>query len=163
MWATLLHASAVFVSSPQAGSRFGVDWDTIWSVPPLPLPDPSASVERCAESEAVRLFVERARAVAPECHYEQCRENTPGLEVGQRCSGDVLAKGMPDFPMREIFTTVLLLLVVAAVVVASLVSRSGGCTLSRGGNWAVTLSQGCHDPSGGTSFDAVHRLVSAGR
>jgi hypothetical protein len=72
------------------------------------------------------------------------------------------ARGMPDFPLREIFTSVLVLLVVA-VLAAALVTRSGGCTLPRGGNWAVALSQGCHDVSGGTSFNAVRRQLSAGR
>lgn len=45
----------------------GIAGETVWPVPTLALPDPQlpASLEELAQSEAVRLFVERAAAVQP--------------------------------------------------------------------------------------------------
>ncbi|MFN8557459.1 MAG: hypothetical protein U0531_08945 [Dehalococcoidia bacterium] len=63
-------AAALLAGCPQvrilATSRpLGINGETVWRVPSLTLPDPErpGPVEAVAEYEAVRLFVERARAV----------------------------------------------------------------------------------------------------
>jgi predicted ATPase/DNA-binding XRE family transcriptional regulator len=43
----------------------GVPYEQVWTVPPLALPKGGTSVERLAQVGAVRLFVDRARAVWP--------------------------------------------------------------------------------------------------
>jgi predicted ATPase/DNA-binding CsgD family transcriptional regulator/DNA-binding XRE family transcriptional regulator len=55
--------------------------EAVWRVPPLRTPAPGASVEETGCSEAVHLFVERAREVAP--WFELDASNT--AEVGQLC------------------------------------------------------------------------------
>jgi predicted ATPase/class 3 adenylate cyclase len=44
----------------------GVTGEQLWRVPPLQLPDPGASADEVAASEAVQLFVERARLARPD-------------------------------------------------------------------------------------------------
>ena len=68
----------------------GVTGETVWTVPPLSLPDPDRSlefedVERC---EAVRLFVERTEASTP--GFSLTQENAPA--VARLC---VRLDGMP--------------------------------------------------------------------
>ncbi|MGH9174878.1 MAG: ATP-binding protein, partial [Vicinamibacterales bacterium] len=46
--------------------RLRVDGEVTWRVPSLSLPETEATVDQIAESEAVQLFVERARLVRPE-------------------------------------------------------------------------------------------------
>jgi non-specific serine/threonine protein kinase len=43
----------------------GVDGEAVWPVPPLSLPDPDSAEGSAADSDAVALFVERARAAKP--------------------------------------------------------------------------------------------------
>ena len=43
----------------------GIDGEQVWPLPSLALPDPSSPVDLVAASEAVTLFIERARAVQP--------------------------------------------------------------------------------------------------
>ena len=42
-----------------------VQGEQLWTVPPLTVPDASASISGLSEADAVRLFVDRARAVEP--------------------------------------------------------------------------------------------------
>ncbi len=44
----------------------GVTGERAWLVPPLDLPDPAASVAALAQSDAVQLFIDRARDVVPD-------------------------------------------------------------------------------------------------
>jgi predicted ATPase/class 3 adenylate cyclase len=45
--------------------RLGVPGETVWTVPPLSLPSPAATVEELTGSDAVTFFCERARAAQP--------------------------------------------------------------------------------------------------
>ncbi len=45
--------------------RLNIEGETIWRLPPLPLPGAVTSVEAVADTDAVRLFVDRARRVRP--------------------------------------------------------------------------------------------------
>ena len=45
--------------------RLGVAGETVWTVPPLSLPSPAATVEDLTGSDAVTFFCERARAARP--------------------------------------------------------------------------------------------------
>ena len=56
----------------------GVPGETVWSVPPLTTPgarDDAAGTEGLLDYEAVRLFVERAAAVAPDLHLDNLQTN----------------------------------------------------------------------------------------
>ncbi len=69
-----------------------VSGEQVYPVPPLALPDAEIgeSVAALAESEAVQLFVERARAVRPD--FELTAENAPAvLELCMRLDGLPLA------------------------------------------------------------------------
>ena len=44
--------------------------ETVWPVPPLTTPEPAATSERLLDYEAVRLFVDRATAVAPDLRLD---------------------------------------------------------------------------------------------
>jgi len=62
----------------------------IYPVPPLSLPDPRARASVIADSEAVRLFVERARSVNP--GFTLSEENAPAIaEICNRLDGLPLA------------------------------------------------------------------------
>ncbi len=45
--------------------RLNIEGETIWRLAPLPLPEPGASDDTAAASDAVLLFVDRARSVRP--------------------------------------------------------------------------------------------------
>ncbi|MGI8799019.1 MAG: LuxR C-terminal-related transcriptional regulator [Pseudonocardia sp.] len=45
--------------------RLNIEGETVWRLPPLPLPDDLASFDAAADTDAVRLFVDRARSVRP--------------------------------------------------------------------------------------------------
>jgi non-specific serine/threonine protein kinase len=45
--------------------RLNIEGETAWWLPPLPLPDADTSAEAAASTDAVRLFVDRARSVRP--------------------------------------------------------------------------------------------------
>jgi predicted ATPase/class 3 adenylate cyclase len=62
----------------------------VFPVPPLTLPDPRAPLGRIAASEAVRLFVDRARSVRPE--FDLTDENAAAVaEISVRLDGLPLA------------------------------------------------------------------------
>jgi predicted ATPase/DNA-binding CsgD family transcriptional regulator len=70
----------------------GIAGETSWLVPSLSLPDPGdpPSIEQSARYEAIRLFVERARAVAS--HFEMTEENALAVaRVCERLEGIPLA------------------------------------------------------------------------
>jgi predicted ATPase/DNA-binding CsgD family transcriptional regulator len=70
----------------------GVPGETVWRVPPLTLPYPRepARPDRLLRSEAVRLFVERARTAQPE--FRLTPQNAPAVaEICDRLDGLPLA------------------------------------------------------------------------
>lgn len=60
----------------------GVTGERAWLVPPLELPDPAASVTALAQSDAVQLFIDRARDVVPD--FELTPANA--ADVGAICT-----------------------------------------------------------------------------
>jgi predicted ATPase/DNA-binding XRE family transcriptional regulator len=70
--------------------RLGVPVERHWPVPSLAVPGPDAPIERRHESEAVRLFVERASAISPA--FSLTPETGPSVAaVCQRLDGIPLA------------------------------------------------------------------------
>jgi len=67
-----------------------VDGEQLWPVPPLSLPRDGASVDDLAASDAVRLFVERGRAVLPAFTLDGAGGATIG-EICRRLDGLSLA------------------------------------------------------------------------
>jgi predicted ATPase len=63
---TLLKAAAGVVVLATSRAPLGVGGETDWRVPPLSLPAPDGPTEALAGSDAVSLFLERARKVRPE-------------------------------------------------------------------------------------------------
>jgi predicted ATPase/DNA-binding CsgD family transcriptional regulator len=91
-------AQAMLLSCPQlkilATSReaLGVAGEMEWRVPPLPVPeeDHTPSVEEAARSEAVRLFVERARS--KQAGFSLSNDNAPAVvQVSRNLDGIPLA------------------------------------------------------------------------
>jgi predicted ATPase/DNA-binding XRE family transcriptional regulator len=73
--AALLHAAPSLTLLATSRITLRLSGEQIFEVPPLDLPDPRqvADLDTVAQSEAVRLFLERARLVAPT--FELTREN----------------------------------------------------------------------------------------
>jgi predicted ATPase/class 3 adenylate cyclase len=72
--------------------ELGVAGETRWRVPSLPVPDPERlpALEQVAESAAVALFVDRARAASPS--FQLTKDNAPlVVQVCQRLDGIPLA------------------------------------------------------------------------
>lgn len=65
---TLLGAAPGLKVVTSSRAPLGIDGEQEFSIPPLELPDPARlpSLEVLAQSDAVRLFIERARAVKPD-------------------------------------------------------------------------------------------------
>lgn len=77
----------------------GLVGETTWPVPPLSLPDDSASLDRLVESDAVRLFIERARNSDP--NFSLSQENAPAVaEICHRLDGLPLALELAAMRMR---------------------------------------------------------------
>ncbi|MBI4278169.1 MAG: AAA family ATPase [Armatimonadetes bacterium] len=70
--------------------RIGVAAERLWPVPPLAVPAPDLPVEESLQSEAVRLFSDRARAVAPSFRFTPASTRTVG-EICRRLDGMPLA------------------------------------------------------------------------
>lgn len=72
----------ILATSRQSLSLAG---ETIWSVPPLPIPDPrtTTTLEQFRESPVVRLFTDRARSVFP--RFEITEENAAHVAFICRC------------------------------------------------------------------------------
>ena len=70
----------------------GVEGEQVWPVPPLALPEANAqsTPERLQQSEAVRLFVDRARSSRPDFELTE-RNASPIAEVCRRLDGLPLA------------------------------------------------------------------------
>jgi predicted ATPase/DNA-binding CsgD family transcriptional regulator len=89
---TLLRACPDLKILATSREALGVAGETSWLVPSLSLPDPrdSPPAEQLVRYEAIRLFVERARAVASS--FEITEENAPAVaRVCQRLDGMPLA------------------------------------------------------------------------
>jgi predicted ATPase len=77
----------ILASSREA---LGIDGENSFRVPSLSLPDPNGGLQTVEESEAVKLFMERAHAVLPE--FELTEVNTPFVaQICQRLDGIALA------------------------------------------------------------------------
>jgi predicted ATPase/DNA-binding CsgD family transcriptional regulator len=61
----LLRSTAELCILATSREPLGVTGETIWSVPPLSLREPHAPVHEQLESDAVRLFIDRAQAAGP--------------------------------------------------------------------------------------------------
>ncbi|HXL84882.1 MAG TPA: adenylate/guanylate cyclase domain-containing protein, partial [Casimicrobiaceae bacterium] len=110
----LLHACAelsvqLLQSSPHlkilASSRehLHVKGEATYPVPPLSVPDPNAKItlEALTQFEAVRLFVERARAVQPEFQVTQTNAKTVA-DICQRLDGIPLAIELASARVRAL-------------------------------------------------------------
>lgn len=85
----------------------GVRGERAWLVPPLGLPDPDAGGDVIGRSEAVRLFVERARDVAPA--FELTSENAPAIAgICQAVDGIPLAIELAAARVRVLSATQIL-------------------------------------------------------
>ena len=67
----LLKAAPAVVVLATSRARLGVEGETVWQVPPMSLPASAASSGALAGSDAVALFVERARQARPGFHSER--------------------------------------------------------------------------------------------
>lgn len=63
---SLLHSCPQLTILATSREALGVPGERAWLVPPLALPAPDASADEIRDSEAVRLFVDRAQEVAPD-------------------------------------------------------------------------------------------------
>ena len=87
---TLLRQCAELVILGTSREALGVPGERAWLVPPLSLPTDGAPGDVCGESEAVRLFVERARDVSPS--FELTAENAGAVaDICRRLDGIPLA------------------------------------------------------------------------
>ncbi|MCW2631712.1 MAG: family transcriptional regulator, partial [Pseudonocardia sp.] len=55
--------------------RLNIEGETVWRLPPLPLPQDISSAEAAASADAVRLFVDRARSVRPGFEFDEANAN----------------------------------------------------------------------------------------
>ena len=88
----LLEQSTVLRILATSRHVLGVTGETTWAVPPLSLPvdSPMPNVESIAQSEAVQLFVDRARAARPEFRLNS--DNAPAVvAICRRMDGLPLA------------------------------------------------------------------------
>jgi predicted ATPase len=86
----LLHSSAGLVVLATSREGLAVEGERILPVPSLPSPSPDAGPEAAGQADAVRLFVERARAVDPD--FSLTTENTAAvIQVCRRLDGVPLA------------------------------------------------------------------------
>jgi predicted ATPase/DNA-binding SARP family transcriptional activator len=85
---TLLRASPALRMLVTSREALGVTGEKAWLVPPLSLPQPGAA--RLCESEAVQLFLQRARAVSP--RFELTDDNRDAVaQICRRLDGLPLA------------------------------------------------------------------------
>ena len=86
----LLHSCAGLVVLATSREGLAVDGERILPVPSLPSPSPDAGPEAAGQADAVRLFVERARAVDPD--FSLTTENIAAVvQVCRRLDGVPLA------------------------------------------------------------------------
>ena len=90
LFETLLHACpelCIFASSREA---LEIDGESAYRVPSLSIPDPDSGLHAILESEAVKLFRERAKVLVPE--FEITESNAPLIaQICQRLDGIALA------------------------------------------------------------------------
>jgi predicted ATPase len=90
----LLHACPNLHMLASSREALGIEGEISFRIPPLAFPKADESLEKSLENlahyEAIRLFVERARAVLPD--YQITAENSPAIaQVCQRLDGIPLA------------------------------------------------------------------------
>ena len=99
----LLQASAGVSILASSRERFNIAGETVHPVPPLavPTPDGQPSADAAGASEAVRLFVERARATQP--NFALTDRNTPAVvEICRRLDGIPLALELAAARLRAL-------------------------------------------------------------
>jgi class 3 adenylate cyclase len=99
----LLQASAGVRVLASSRERFNIAGETVHPVPPLavPMPDGKPSADAAAASEAVRLFVERARGSQPAFALND--RNTPAvIEICRRLDGIPLALELAAARLRAL-------------------------------------------------------------
>lgn len=86
----LLQACPGLVILATSRERLALDAEVVWLVPPLSLPGPSDAPEALHDSEAIRLFVERARVLSP--GFALNEKNAPAIaQICRRLDGIPLA------------------------------------------------------------------------
>jgi predicted ATPase/class 3 adenylate cyclase len=87
---SLLHACPNLHIIASSREALGIDGENAYRVPSLSLPDPNGDLQTIEESEAVKLFMERANAVLPE--FEITETNVSVIaQICQRLDGIALA------------------------------------------------------------------------
>lgn len=87
---TLLHACPQLRIIASSREALGIEGENAYRVPSLSLPDPKSGLHVIEESEAVKLFMERAAAVLPE--FQMTEANAAVIaQICQRLDGIALA------------------------------------------------------------------------
>ena len=87
---SLLHACPSLRIIASSREALGVEGESAYRVPSLSLPNPNGGLQTMGESEAVKLFTDRAQAVLPE--FELTEINAPFVvQICQRLDGIALA------------------------------------------------------------------------
>jgi len=87
---SLLHACPELRIIASSREALGIEGENAYRVPSLSLPNPKSGLQVIEESEAVRLFMERANAVLPE--FQMTEANAPVIaQICQRLDGIALA------------------------------------------------------------------------
>ncbi len=87
---SLLHACPDLRMIASSREALGIDGENAYRVPSLSLPGPNDGLHAIQESEAVKLFTERATATLP--NFELSQSNTPVVaQICQRLDGIALA------------------------------------------------------------------------
>jgi predicted ATPase/class 3 adenylate cyclase/tetratricopeptide (TPR) repeat protein len=87
---SILHACPQVRMIASSREALGIEGENAYRVPSLSLPNPNGGLQAIHESEAVRLFLERATAILPE--FEITEANSPVIaQICQRLDGIALA------------------------------------------------------------------------
>ena len=87
---SLLHACPELRIIASSREALGIEGENAYRVPSLSLPNPKSGLRVIEESEAVRLFMERATTILPE--FEMTEVNAPAIaQICQRLDGIALA------------------------------------------------------------------------
>jgi len=87
---SLLHACPELRIIASSREALGIDGESSYRVPSLSLPNPKSELHTIEESEAVKLFMERATALLPE--FTMTQINAPAIaQICQRLDGIALA------------------------------------------------------------------------
>jgi predicted ATPase len=98
----LVHSCAGLVVLATSREGLAADGERILPVPSLPSPSPDAGPEVAGQADAVRLFVERARAVDPD--FSLTADNTAAvIQICRRLDPSLArSTGFPPIPRRKL-------------------------------------------------------------